>query len=995
MSDINNEVGFTLTAKSDKKSSKQAGREDREAYQEGWDEASKKASRTPSNKVFDKRLAEAKKKGGRWWTTLGEFKPDYGGEVKPRNLKKYVEALRPTQAMYDFLAPNKSFYKKEGERATFDLYEAQIKEFEKMSKLLESTQKNTRKTKNENAEKARKDAEREEKHQRTRERNKREAAEDRAESAARKAEKDAQREKDKAEKAAQKKHDMGLAGRVFYATDIAQRKGSVYSKDILSHMGDYYKSLEQMTEREANLAYGHYKEVSRADLPKGEEASLIAAGLTRVNGKIYDGAGSERFKNVMARIQTTGADTIFAKFKEKFDSLGSTVDGLKKKIQRLNAISFKDYSSRPLNFGEGVYATAHGLARGAGKAGRGAFGAGKKVAGGLWKFNKSLFSKYDDNSRFGKLDSFFGNRRAETNLGHFIRNASPLSKIFFKATNAVKRFGGQFHRAFRFKVIRQLVSRVITLIKEGFKNLDKYSEHMGTPFHKNVLRLTSSLLYLKNAFAAMVAPIVNALTPALERLMDTFAALANNIGAFFAAITGQTQFSAALKKTITTTQQAAGKLKDILGFDEINRLSGDTGGDQSADEMFEEWGEGSIFDTMRQFIENGEWEALGELLADKVNALVEQLKEKKIGKLIGEKLGGAIKVARSFLENLDFSNMGATLGTQINDMISGVDWTDVGRLIFRSFSGAVEFFAGLIRTLNWSNIGKAIGDLFTSVFNSATTWIRNIEWGKIGRELVSNIVDFIKGLSLGDIITAAFELIKSVIKGAIELIGGILGGLLDLLFPGFSEWFEELENKILGWMPDRLKKLLGLDKGKAEISVNGNVTMDMDPTTKENISALKRKVVDGRVDSNPSLGGIPSKFDDYRLHFDSMKDVFMARGAWNRAGQTVQVSYGTVTSSGGSYTPHAASGGTFNKGQLFIANEAGPELIGNLNGKSSVTNYDQFTQSVIDANSMVVAAVMEVVKAVNNKDLDVYMDSQKVGQSVTQYQNNMARRFGY
>jgi hypothetical protein len=90
-----------------------------------------------------------------------------------------------------------------------------------------------------------------------------------------------------------------------------------------------------------------------------------------------------------------------------------------------------------------------------------------------------------------------------------------------------------------------------------------------------------------------------------------------------------------------------------------------------------------------------------------------------------------------------------------------------------------------------------------------------------------------------------------------------------------------------------------------------------------------------------------------------------------------------------------ASGGTVDKGQLFIANEAGPELIGNLGGQSTVTNYDQFTQSVIDANSMVVDAVMQVVAAVNNKDLDVYMDSQKVGQSVTQYQNGMARRFGY
>jgi hypothetical protein len=90
----------------------------------------------------------------------------------------------------------------------------------------------------------------------------------------------------------------------------------------------------------------------------------------------------------------------------------------------------------------------------------------------------------------------------------------------------------------------------------------------------------------------------------------------------------------------------------------------------------------------------------------------------------------------------------------------------------------------------------------------------------------------------------------------------------------------------------------------------------------------------------------------------------------------------------------AAGGGVIDKGQLFIANEAGPELVGTVGGKTTVTNQDQFTQGLIDANEMVVDAVMQVVRAVNNKSFDVYMDAQKVGKSVTTYQNNAARRYG-
>ena len=558
-----------------------------------------------------------------------------------------------------------------------------------------------------------------------------------------------------------------------------------------------------------------------------------------------------------------------------------------------------------------------------------------------------------------------------------------------KPLKKVRGLWDRFTRRFVSRIITNTIKAIIRLAKEGLKNLNAYSEHLGTPFHQNVQRLAASLNFLKNAFAAMVGPIVNAVTPALEKLMDTFAMLANNIGAFFAALTGQSQFSAALKKTVTETKTAAGKLKDILAFDELNRLSGETGSDNSADEMFEEWGEGTIFERIRQAFLQGEWEQLGKEFAEKINALFDNLKAKNIGKNLGKKIGEVIKFARSFLENLDFSSMGETLATWFNNMIEGIDWQDVGRLIFRLFSGALDFFAGLIRNLNWGKIASAIGGFFTGVFNGATEWIKKIDWTNIGSELVANIVDFIKNLKIGDVIVAAYELLKAIIKGAIQLVIGALGELLDLLIPGFSDWFEDLKSKILGWMPDWMKDFLGINDTKKSIEISGKVNYELGERPANDLSLIRQKVT-GRLDTNPTLGGLPSKFDNFY-------SVFSARGGWLRAGQTVSVTYGSVTVSGGRYDDgsfRAASGGTFDKGQLFIANEAGPELVGNLGGKSTVTNQDQFTQGLIDANSYVVDAVLQVVKAVNNKNFDVYMDAQKVGKSVTNYQNNAARRYG-
>jgi len=62
----------------------------------------------------------------------------------------------------------------------------------------------------------------------------------------------------------------------------------------------------------------------------------------------------------------------------------------------------------------------------------------------------------------------------------------------------------------------------------------------------------------------------------------------------------------------------------------------------------------------------------------------------------------------------------------------------------------------------------------------------------------------------------------------------------------------------------------------------------------------------------------------------------------------------------------AAGGGGFTTGQLFVAREAGPELVANLGGgKSSVMNNDQIVESV---SSGVYRAVVEAMSAMQSGD---------------------------
>ena len=54
----------------------------------------------------------------------------------------------------------------------------------------------------------------------------------------------------------------------------------------------------------------------------------------------------------------------------------------------------------------------------------------------------------------------------------------------------------------------------------------------------------------------------------------------------------------------------------------------------------------------------------------------------------------------------------------------------------------------------------------------------------------------------------------------------------------------------------------------------------------------------------------------------------------------------------------AATGGAFSMGQMFIAREAGPELVGTIGGHTAVMNNDQIVSSVAAGVARAVASVI-------------------------------------
>ena len=90
--------------------------------------------------------------------------------------------------------------------------------------------------------------------------------------------------------------------------------------------------------------------------------------------------------------------------------------------------------------------------------------------------------------------------------------------------------------------------------------------------------------------------------------------------------------------------------------------------------------------------------------------------------------------------------------------------------------------------------------------------------------------------------------------------------------------------------------------------------------------------------------------------------------------------------------PMLATGGFVNEGQMFIAREAGPELVGSINGRTSVANNDQIVEAVSQG---VYNAVMAAMGNNNNgsgeQNINVYLDGKAIYSSVKKTENERGR----
>lgn len=371
--------------------------------------------------------------------------------------------------------------------------------------------------------------------------------------------------------------------------------------------------------------------------------------------------------------------------------------------------------------------------------------------------------------------------RAAANMGKRLASISwnNFKKRIKESVGGLSQLFASFKRIAMYRALRTAIKMITQGFATGVKHLYAWADLVGNSFKGSMDSLATSSNYLKNSLGAMVSPIIDALAPAVEILVEKFVELINVVNQFLATVTGASSWRRAVrqqKEYEENTNDAAAAQKrlnhQLMAFDELNNITlnnpsgrGSGNKDDEVDdksfvvEQLPDWAK-----DIKDAIDKGNWYEAGSLLANKINGLIDNWDAADWGKKIGQKIGNGLSFYNGLMDTTNWKGLGSKVADWLDAIIGEVSGEDLGHAIVAKFNAAIGFLAGFTADFDWSAAGTWLADVIIGA-------ITGINWKNAG-ELVGNLAT-----GLLNMIEAAFNELTSNSGKVLSIIGDFFSGL--------------------------------------------------------------------------------------------------------------------------------------------------------------------------------------------------------------------------
>lgn len=369
------------------------------------------------------------------------------------------------------------------------------------------------------------------------------------------------------------------------------------------------------------------------------------------------------------------------------------------------------------------------------------------------------------------------------------------------ATAGISHFFGMVKRVAMMRMIRAALRFITQGIQEGMKNLYAWSNAVDGQFARSMDTLSTASKYAGNSIAAMASPLINALAPAIDFVVDKLVDMFNLFNQIFARLAGQTSYTAARKvasqwqdasdSASGSASRAADKIKrTILGFDEINKLNdanassgggggGGSGGGSSGASMFEtrqiDGAVSTFVDQIRAAFEAGDWQGLGTTLGTKINDIVNSIDFASAGRTVGYYINGWFSTKYWTLDAINFTNIGSSIATFLNNAIEQIDFRTIGKLMVKEMTVIGDAAIGFFKEFNWGQAAAEFSAFVRGVYDELTKWFNNTDWRDLGTAIYNKMKTVLAALSFDSIAQSFFTFLGTALHSLVDLGYGFLG----------------------------------------------------------------------------------------------------------------------------------------------------------------------------------------------------------------------------
>ena len=593
-------------------------------------------------------------------------------------------------------------------------------------------------------------------------------------------------------------------------------------------------------------------------------------------------------------------------------------------------------------------------------------------------------------------------------------------KAIKEAGNEAKHASGKFEnfihsvgRIAMYRAIRSAIKLVTQAVSEGFNMFvtwDREQNNFGAGAAAQVDKLTASWTQLKGQIGALGGALANTLVPIITWVVDALTKVVDLFQMIIRSLQGEYTYYSLIYQEASATTGAAKELKRVLfGFDDLNVLPSKSGGGVSSSGgswLYEELPINSGFLNTIADVSNKIKEFFG--LTDDGQNIIGGLVG-VVGTLLGAKaLGGLLGLLPRLISGFGQKNSALAdqtskvtadatategLATQLGSATQGA-WNLGGALGGIGWGQALAGASGLITII--SLLGSKLGETKASADNlnkqlNNTTFKFKTTADLSGAKAVTDSISSTKRYADSNPIK-----LKTVadISGAASVASGIA------VMQGYAS-SNPVVIKITAPM-------LAMAKSMSSLRNSIQSFFNINPISIPLSIANGRATGYGKLSTGISSGDWANMSATDLTNYAESTGLNLTSSDKKTLGLTVAgVLAAPITAAIASVSPslltlllpalNYASGGTPSVGTLFYAGEAGAEVVANTSsGHTGVMNVGQMQEAVASGNVELINTLIEVGNMlgsiIQNKDNNVYLDGAKIGQSVTRYQNNQARR---